>query len=102
MQFSDAAMHDAAFDDDRSVAEREAQIVKRIELKRERGFELDAAQADLPDDHRLEDHDLAVEVPEDFNTFRVAFVGLRVWCRPATAVELRHFADYSTRSVHPC
>ena len=46
---ADAAVRDASLDDDRAIAEREAEIVQRIELQREVRFDLGAADADLLD-----------------------------------------------------
>ena len=67
-------MGDAALDDDRAVAEREPEVVQRIELEREAGFDLRAAAADLLDRHRLEDHHFAVQVAENLHAFGVALV----------------------------
>ena len=64
---ADAAVRDSSLDDDRAVAEGEAEFVKGIELKGKAGFDLGAAAADLLDRHRLEDHDFAVELAEDLD-----------------------------------
>ena len=74
---ADAAVGDASFDDDRAVAEREAEIVKGIELEGKAGFDLCAAAADLLDRHRLEDHDLAVQLAENLDRVRVSRLSVR-------------------------
>jgi hypothetical protein len=67
---------DAPFDNDGSIAEREAEFMKGIELKGKAGFDLAAAAGDLLDHHRLEDHHLAVELAEDLDALVVAFIAL--------------------------
>ena len=67
-------MRDAALEDDRSGPERQTKFVQRIELKWEGSFDLGAAAADLLDRHRLEHHNLAVELAEDGYPFRVALL----------------------------
>ena len=63
------AVRDTPFDDDRAVPEGEPEVVKGIELKGKTGFDLRAAAADLLDPHRLEDHDFAAQLTEDFDPF---------------------------------
>ena len=70
----DAAVDDASLDDQRTVAERQPEVVKGIEVERKTGFDLRAAAADLLDRHRLEDHHLAVQLAEDLQALGVAFV----------------------------
>src|SRR3954454_18084933 len=70
----DAAVGDASFDDDRSIAESEPEFVQGIELKGKAGFDLRAAAADLLDRHRLEDRDFAAQLAEDLDALGVALV----------------------------
>jgi len=58
---ADSGVGDAAFDDDGEISEREAEIVKRIQLKREAGLHLHSAMAHLADRRRLKDHYLTVQ-----------------------------------------
>ena len=44
-----------------TVAERETEVVKRIQLQREAGFHLHSAMTHLADRRRLKDHYLAVQ-----------------------------------------
>src|ERR1700730_1919459 len=69
---ADAAVGDASFDDDRALAEREAKFVQGVDVQGEGGFELDAAAADFLDRGRLEHHNLAVELAEDWDTLGVS------------------------------
>ena len=61
LQLADVAVGDAPLDDDRAFAEGDAEIVQRVELQCERGFDLGAAAAHVQDRHRLEDLHLAIE-----------------------------------------
>jgi hypothetical protein len=67
-------VRDPSLDDDGSVAEGEAELVKGIEMKREASLDLAAAAGDLLDHHRLKDHHLAVELAEDLDSFCVALI----------------------------
>ena len=83
-------MSHAAFDDDRSVAQGEAELVQRVELEGKAGFDLGAAAADLLDRHRLENHHLAAELAKDLDPLGVAvfvaslLVGGRHWAPTIT------------------
>ena len=79
---ADAAVRDAALDDNGAVAEREPEIVEGIELERKRRLDLRAAPADFFDRDRLEHHHLAVKLAEDLNPLGIAFLSLRVRQRP--------------------
>ena len=68
---ADARMRDATLHDERNLAEREAEIVKGIELQRKRGVDLHAAVTDLADVGWLEDHYLAVQTSKELNTFGI-------------------------------
>jgi hypothetical protein len=61
VEVADVAMGDAPFDDDRTLAQRDAEVVQRVELQRERGLDLRATAADVEDRHRLIDLDLPVQ-----------------------------------------
>ena len=74
LDVGDAAVRDAALDDHRTVAERQAEFVERVELKGKAGFDERAAAADLPDRHRLEDGDFALELAENFDALGVPLV----------------------------
>ena len=65
---------DASLDDDGTIAERQPEIVQRIELQREARFDLGTAATDFLDRHRLKDHHFAAKLAEDGNTFGVALV----------------------------
>jgi hypothetical protein len=67
-------MDDPSLDDDGSLAEGEPEVVQGIEVERKRRFNLRTATADLLDRHRLEGHDLALEVAEDFDPLRIAAI----------------------------
>jgi CheY-like chemotaxis protein len=69
-------MRDPSLDDDRAVAERQAEIMERIELKGKRRLDLRAATADLFDCNRLKYHDFAVKGAENQDSIRIAFVGV--------------------------
>src|SRR5687767_7469472 len=70
-QFADVTVRDASLDDDRAIAKREAEIVQRIELKGEGGLDLRAAEAYVQDGHRLEHHDLASDLPLEWDALQV-------------------------------
>src|SRR5205814_1175744 len=73
---ADAGVDDPSLDDDRTAAEREPQVVQRVEVHGESGFHRGAAAADLLDQHRLEHHDFALEFTEDGDALGVALVRL--------------------------
>ena len=76
---ADAAVRDAALQDDRLVAECQPDVVQRIQVQRKRRFDQAAAVADLLDRERLEDHDLAVQLAEDLDPVAIAlFVRVRL------------------------
>ena len=56
------AVRDSASYDDRYVAQRQPELMERVELKRKRGLDLSASMADVHDGHRLEDHHLTMKV----------------------------------------
>jgi len=58
---ADSRVGDAAFDDDGEISEREAKVVKGIQLQREGGFDLHSAMAYLADRRRLKNHYLTVQ-----------------------------------------
>jgi hypothetical protein len=64
----------AAFQDDRSIAECQPDVVERVQVERERGFDETAAVTDLLDGERLENHHLAVQVSKNFNPLAVALL----------------------------
>ncbi len=65
-------VHDAPLHDDRSLTELESQIVQRVEVQRKARFNESAAEADLPDHHRLKHHDLALESADHGDSSAVA------------------------------
>src|SRR4051794_28022215 len=69
---ADAAVRDAALDDDRAVAQGEAELMEGVHVEREYGFDLGAAPADFLDGGRLEDHHLAVQFAQNGNPLCVA------------------------------
>ena len=73
-QLADVAMRDAALDDHRTVAEREPEIVQRVELEGERGLDLRAAEADVQDRHGLEHHDLSLDLPFKWDALAIPLV----------------------------
>ena len=58
---ADLAVGDAPLDDDRSAAERQADFMEGVELKRERRLDSRTGRAELFDRHGLEDHHLAAQ-----------------------------------------
>ena len=74
LDVADAAVRDAALDDNGAVAEREPKIVQGIVVEGETGFDLSAAAADVFDRHRLEDHDLAEEIAQDLDALGVSLL----------------------------
>ena len=70
---ADAAVGDAAFQDDRLVPQRQPDVVQRIEMQRKRRFDQAAAVADFLDGERLEDHHLAMQLAEDLDPLAIRF-----------------------------
>src|SRR4051794_33886431 len=70
----DTAVHDASFGHEDATAEFKPQVMQRIELEREGGFDLCAGEADFPDADRLKHHDLAAQTTGNFDAV-VAAVG---------------------------
>ena len=70
-ELADVAVSDPALDDHGTVAEREPEIVQRIELEGERGLDLGPAEADVQDGHGLEDHDFPLDFPFKWDTLAV-------------------------------
>ena len=74
IHIADSTVGHAPLDDHRSAAQGQPYVVQRIELEGKPRFHLNAPQPDLPDCHRLENHDLAVEVTQDRNALRFPFL----------------------------
>ena len=79
---ADGAVGDPAFQDDRSIAKCQPDVVERVQVEREGGFDQAAAVADFLDGERLENHHLAVQLSENLNPIDIA---LFVWIRHGVA-----------------
>ena len=71
---ADAAVGDAALQDDRLIAECQPDVVKGIQVERKRRFDEAAAAADFLDRERLEDHDFAMQLSENLKPLAIALV----------------------------
>ena len=67
-------MGDAPFHDHRSITEREAEIVQRIQLKGETGLDLHTAMTHLADGRRLKNHYLAVQRSQELDALGIPLV----------------------------
>src|SRR6266550_4125209 len=74
LDVGNAAVDDAALDDDGAVSKGQPEIVKGIECEGKAGFDLRAAAADLFDRHRLVDHYFAVKLAENLDALGVPLV----------------------------
>ena len=72
-------MRDAALDDHGAVAERQAEIVKGIQLQREGSLDLHAAMTHLADSSRLENHYLAVQRSKELDALGIPLVVRGHW-----------------------
>ena len=80
-------MRDAALHDNRTLAQREPEIMKRVEMKRKCGFDQGASPADFPDGDRLEHHHFAAELTKNEDAVGIALI--RFFLHPGR--------DYNTR-----
>ena len=77
---ADGAVRHAAFQDDRSIAKGQPEVVEGVEVQRERSLDQAAALADFLDGEWLENHHLAAQLSENLNPIDVS---LFVWIRHA-------------------
>ena len=68
---ADPAVRNAAFEDDRSIAQCQPKVVEGIEVERKRCFDKAPARTDFLDGERLKNHHFAVQLSENFNPFPV-------------------------------
>jgi hypothetical protein len=73
-ELADAGVGDASFDDNRAIADRQPEVVERVELQCEGRFDLHAALADLVNGGRLKHHYFTLQGAEQFDSFRIPFV----------------------------
>ena len=69
-------MGDTPLHDHGVSAERQSEIVQGVDPERKRGLDLNAAGRNLDDDQRLIDHDLATQVTDNLNAFRLALLNV--------------------------
>jgi len=71
---ADARMGDASLDHDGQAAERQAEVVKGIQLQWKAGLHLHAAVTHLADGRWLEDHYLAVHRSKELDALGITLV----------------------------
>ena len=67
-------MCDPSFENNRPGAERQPQLVKRVDRQRKARFNRCSAPANLLDLQWLEHHDFTLQIAENQNPFSIAFV----------------------------